>query len=99
MELIYTGKFRRDYRQLNSKELLKALNEHLKQVKRAPDITHIPHFKKLKRYDKIYRLEIHLKQNKIYWVVCTVRGNKVYFRRIKSEAAIKKELKSYNPNK
>jgi hypothetical protein len=98
MELIYTGKFRRDYRRINSGELIEALNEKLKQIKNAPDTAHIPFLKKLKRYDRIYRLEIRLKRNRIYWIVCTVRGNKIYFRRIKSEVSMKRELKSYNPH-
>lgn len=97
MELIYTSKFRRDYRKINSKELVRALNERFRQIKNAPDTEHIPFLKKLKRYEKIYRLEIRLQQGKIYWVVCTVERNKIYFRRIKTEAYLKRQLRSYKP--
>ena len=97
MELIYTGKFRRDYRKINNRELLKILNRKFLQIKNAKTVAHIPFFKKLKRYDKIYRLEIRLNSQKIYWVLCTVRENKIYFRRIKSESYLKRQLKSYKP--
>ena len=41
------------------------------------------------------RIEIQITENKIYWILSTVTGNKIELVRVKSEQFLKKKLKPY----
>jgi hypothetical protein len=92
MELNFKGSFLRDLEKIQNKYLLKALSDKIREIKSAKNSTQISQLKKFKAYKSIwYKIEIHQEHgNKIYWLLCIIRKNKVEFRRIKTESFFKK---------
>ena len=92
MELIFRGTFRRDYKNIGNKDLFNALGKKIKEVKSAGNAHQIQHLKKLRKYDTRFRIELRLRQKKIYWILCVLSGNKIEFVRLKPEGFFKKNL-------
>ena len=92
MELNYKGSFLRDWKNCNNRNLTKALAEKIRMIENAKSLRSISHLKKLRVRKSGYKIEIKLSANKIYWVLCEVRGDKIKFVRLKPEAYFKKNL-------
>ena len=92
MELTFRGTFRRDYQNVNNKELFKALAAKINEVKSAGSLQEIQNLKKLRKYETRYRIELRLKQKRIYWILCVITAEKIEFIRLKPEQFFKKTL-------
>ena len=91
MELLFRNSFYRDWDELRSKNLNKAIQEITHRIKRMDSISQIPRMKQLRRSDYEYKIELRV-QTKIYWILCDANGNKIIFTRIKSETWCKKNI-------
>ena len=83
MELIIRGSFFRDWDNIVSRELSKAIEGKKDEVKAARNISHISYLKKLR-----------ISQHKIYWILCVIRKpmDRIEFVRLKPESYFKKNL-------
>ncbi len=92
MELNYKGSFRRDYNSIGNRELIKALEKKITEIKKAKDISRVSHLKRFRTYTRNwYKIEIAPEHgDKTYWILCTIRNNLVELRRVKPESYFKK---------
>lgn len=92
MELNYKGAFRRDYNSIGNRELIKALKKKIAEIKKAKDISHINHLKRFRTYVRNWhKIEITPEHSdKSYWILCTIKNNRVELRRVKPESHFKK---------
>ena len=91
MELLFRNSFYRDWDELGSRNLNRAIQEISVRIKKIDTISQIPRMKQLRRSDYEYKIELRV-QTKIYWILCDVSGNKIIFIRIKSETWCKKNI-------
>ena len=85
MELIVKGSFYRDIHAFTDKNLLSSVNEVIKEIERAQNISLIGNIKKLRRYrthyrirvEEAYRIGLVIRKNKA-WLVCFGHRNKFY---------------------
>lgn len=91
MELLIRNSFYRDWDNISSKELSNTIQVLLNSIKKAQDISQIPHLKKLRKFELRYKIELKVQQ-KIYWIFCIVKVKRIEFVRIKSETFFKKNL-------
>ena len=91
VELISKNSFYRDWDDLKSKSLNRAIQDISMRIKQVHSITQIPRMKQLRCSQYEYKIELHV-FTKIYWILCDVSGNKIIFTRIKSESWCKKNL-------
>jgi len=82
MELIFRGKFSREYFKIKNKECLKFSSDIFKQIEKANSITEIGGLKKLREYGHYYRIKIKISEKNDYRMVLMIRGNKVWAERI-----------------
>ena len=94
MELIIRGSFFRDWDNIVSRELSKAIEEKKDEVKAARNISHISYLKKLRIRTNWYKIELRISQHKIYWILCVIRKpmDRIEFVRLKPESYFKKNL-------
>ena len=92
MELNYKSSFLRDLDNIGNKYLLVAVSKKIQEVKSANSPAQISRLKRFKAYtDTWYKIEIRSEHNnKIYWILCTIKNNLMELRRIKSESYFKK---------
>lgn len=91
MELITKKTFLRDWDNIGSKDLNRAIEDLSKRISRAHSISEISRMKHLRSRAHGYKIEIHV-QAKVYWILCDVLNNKVRLVRIKSEVWCKKNI-------
>ncbi len=91
MELTISNSFYRDWDNISSKALTNSIQSLLNEIKKAQNISQLQRFKKLKKFESRYKIELKI-QRKNYWVLCIVRGNAIELVRIKSEIFFKKNL-------
>jgi 23S rRNA C2498 (ribose-2'-O)-methylase RlmM len=91
VELIIKKSFLRDWDNIGSKDLNRAIGDLVRRISHAHSITEISRMKHLRNRANRYKIEIRV-QSKIYWIVCDVLNNKMRFVRIKSESWCKKNL-------
>jgi len=91
MELTYKGSFFRDLDKISNRYLLQAVKKKIKEIQSAKSPLQISSLKKFRSLYRIwYKIEIQTEQNnKIYWILCTIKNNAVEFRRIKTEQFFK----------
>ena len=92
MELVIRGSFFRDWDNISSRELSKAIEKKKNEVKAAKNLSHISHLKKLRIRAVWYKIELRLNRRKIYWILCVVSKNRMEFIRVKPEGYFKKNL-------
>ena len=92
MELNYKGSFLRDLDNISNKYLLIAVSKKIQEIKSANSTAQISRLKRFKAYTDIwYKIEIRSENNnKIYWILCTIKNNLLELRRIKPEIYFKK---------
>ena len=95
MELSFKGSFFRDLDVINNRYVATAIKEKITQIESAKKIAQISRLKQFRSRSKVwYKVEIVVKQNnKIYWMLCTIRNDAVVLRRIKPESYFKKNFK------
>ena len=94
MELIYKGSFRRDYKSIANRELIKSIKKKIDEIKSAKSLSQISRLKKFRERQKVwYKIEIHTAQKgKIYWILCVIRNETIEFRRVKPESYFKRKF-------
>ncbi len=91
MLLVVKGSFYRDWKKIGNKELSRLLKVKISEIETASRSSQIGHLKKLRNYSARYKIELKA-GNKIFWVLCIVKENKIELLRLKSEIYFKKNL-------
>ena len=90
--MTFRGSFRRDYKAINDRQLIRALKEKINEMKKAKDPGRISRFKRLRKFKRLCKTEVVTDSGKIYWVLGVLSGNRPELVRVKYEAYFKKRL-------